>query len=189
MEDLTAFLRLFGTLSDEDAALICNACRPRHYAKGEVITAAGAFQRDLLFVHDGIQMSYHEHDGKLHVIAFTYPPSFSGVPESFLHQTPSPYTLQALTASHCSAIAREQLDGFFDRSQAIERIFRRAAETMLTGLLVRHRELQALSMEERFTAFAQRSTHLLRMVPHKYLASYLNIDPTNFSKLFNTVRI
>jgi CRP-like cAMP-binding protein len=189
MEDLYTFLRRFGELRDDDAALVSATCRERTYAKGELITRTGELQRDLLFVHDGIQMSYHEHDGKLHVIAFTYPPSFSGVPESFLHQVPSPYTLQALTASRCSAIARERLDEIFDRSHAVERIFRRAAEAMLTGLLVRHRELQAFSMEERFTAFAQRSPHLLRMVPHKYLASYLNIDPTNFSKLFNSVRI
>lgn len=189
MDDLLTFLRRFGDLPEDDAALVTAACREKQYSKGEIITGTGELQRDLLFVHDGIQMSYHEHDGKLHVIAFTYPPSFTGVPESFLHQTPSPYTLQALTPSRCSVIARERLDGIFDRSHAVERIFRRAAEAMLTGLLVRHRELQAFSMEERFTVFAQRSPHLLRMVPHKYLASYLNIDPTNFSKLFNSVRI
>lgn len=189
MEDLHAFLRRFGALPDEDAALVTAACRTKRYDKGAVITAEGEVQRDLLFVHDGVQISYHEHDGKEHVMAFTYPPSFSGIPESFLHQIPSPYTLRALTASRCSAVSREQLDELFDRSRAVERIFRKAAEAMLTGLLVRHRELQALSMEQRFISFAQRSPHLLRMVPHKYLASYLNIDPTNFSKLFNSVRV
>jgi hypothetical protein len=43
-------------------------------------------------------------------------------------------------------------------------------------------------MEERYKAFCRRSAHLLQRVPHKYIASYLGIDATNFSKLYNTVR-
>jgi hypothetical protein len=35
----------------------------------------------------------------------------------------------------------------------------------------------------------QRSPHILQLVPHKYLANYLGIDATNFSKLLNRVRI
>jgi hypothetical protein len=49
--------------------------------------------------------------------------------------------------------------------------------------------LHSLSIEDRYRIFTQRSAFLLQLVPHKYIASYLHIDPTNFSKLFNTVRI
>ena len=66
---------------------------------------------------------------------------------------------------------------------------RKATEKVLTGLIQRHYELLALSMEERFKALMQRSPHLLNMVPQKYLASYLGIDSTNFSKLLGKVKI
>jgi hypothetical protein len=61
-------------------------------------------------------------------------------------------------------------------------------EAVLAGMINRHIELHSLSMEERYRTFCQRSAHLLHTVPHKYIASYLGIDPTNFSKLFNSVR-
>ena len=62
-------------------------------------------------------------------------------------------------------------------------------EAVLAGMIQRHFELQSLSIKERFLVFARRSPHLLELVPHKYLAAYLNINPTNFSKLFNSVKM
>ena len=83
----------------------------------------------------------------------------------------------------------DELQRIFDRSQAIERLFRKMTEAILAGMINRHIELHSLTIEERFRVFCQRSPHLLQLVPHKYIASYLGIDPTNFSKLFNSVRI
>lgn len=83
----------------------------------------------------------------------------------------------------------EELEQLFDRSQAIERFFRLHTEEVLARVISRQFDLLTLSMEERYRAFCARSPHLLHSIPHKYIASYLSIDPTNFSKLFNQVRI
>jgi hypothetical protein len=58
-----------------------------------------------------------------------------------------------------------------------------------SGLLERMVELQCFSSEEKFRQLLKRSPHILTLVPHKYLANYLGIDPTNFSKLINSVKI
>ena len=71
----------------------------------------------------------------------------------------------------------------------IESLFRKATEMLLIGVLHRHYELMAYDIQSRFVSFARRSPHLFNMVPHKDLASYLNIDPTNFSKLLGSVKI
>ncbi len=73
--------------------------------------------------------------------------------------------------------------------RALETLFRKATEQILIGVLQRHYELMAFTIEERFRAFMKRSPHLLNMVPHKDLASYLRIDPTNFSKLLASIKI
>ena len=77
----------------------------------------------------------------------------------------------------------------FDESKEIERLFRKITEVILGGVLNRHMELQSLTIEQRYLQFCKRSPHLLQLVPHKYLASYLGIDATNFSKLYNSVKI
>jgi CRP-like cAMP-binding protein len=134
-------------------------------------------------------MSYFEAERKTHVIAFTYPPNLCAIPESFSFQSPSDYFLTCLTDSEMDYLTYEDLQTLFDRSQSIERLFRKMAEAILAGMINRHIELHALSIEQRYRDFCARSAHLLQLVPHKHIASYLGIDATNFSKLYNKVRI
>jgi len=65
----------------------------------------------------------------------------------------------------------------------------RAVSFTFAGVLERQIELQCFSAEEKFKALLKRSPHVLNLIPHKYLASYLGIDATNFSKLLGTVRL
>jgi hypothetical protein len=102
---------------------------------------------------------------------------------------PSRYYLKCLTDSKFDSIHFLELQELFEASQELERLFRKMTEAILAGVINRHIELQTSGIEERFRSFCQRSPHLLQLVPHKYIASYLNIDSTNFSKLFNTVKL
>lgn len=189
MMNYLPFFQQFHSITQANYQQFLDACTTRRYERGQVITAEGEVQRDLLLVLNGVQMSFAEHGERLHVMAFTYPPGLSGVPDSFLTQTPSRFTLQALTDTEALSLSFSTLNDLFDRSHPIERLFRKMTEAVLVGMIQRHFELQSFSIEERFLAFARRSPHLLELVPHKYLASYLNINPTNFSKLFNAVKV
>ncbi|MEM6699518.1 MAG: cyclic nucleotide-binding domain-containing protein [Bacteroidota bacterium] len=154
-----------------------------------IMTAPGETQRDWFYVLEGIQKSYHLHNDKQHVIAFAYPPSFSGIPESFFTQTPSRYFLETITDSKFLRISHQKHQELMAKYRPIETLFRKATELFLTGVLERQVELMAFDMETRFTTFVRRSPHLLNMVSQKDLASYLRIDSTNFSKLINSIRI
>jgi CRP-like cAMP-binding protein len=187
--ELYEFFNLFHPISETDYQLFRENLKPRAFKKGDFIVVPGQVQKDLFFIRRGVQMSYIETATRTHVVAFTYPPNACAIPESFSSQKPSAYYLTCLSESEMEYISYESLQQLFDRSQPIERLFRRMTEAILAGLINRHIELHALSIEERYRAFCQRSPHLLQLVPHKFLASYLSIDPTNFSKLFNTIRI
>lgn len=183
------YLRLFYDISLADYELLTEGLRPRTFQKGEFITVPGQVQKELYFVKSGVQMSFFDAAEKTHVIAFTYPPNLCAIPESFQFQTPSRYFLTCLTDSELDYIKYGELMALFDRSQSLERLFRRMTEAVLAGVLSRHIDLHTLTIQERFVAFCRRSPDLLQLIPHKYIASYLSIDPTNFSKLFNSVKI
>lgn len=161
----------------------------RKFKKGEFIINPGEVQKELFFVQKGVQMAFFEDSKKTYVMAFTYPPDFCAIPDSFTFQKPSKYYLQCLSNSEMLAIKHPDLSALYEQFHEVDRLFRKMTEAVLAGVLDRQLELQTGSMEERFRGFCERSPHLLQLVPHKYLASYLNIDPTNFSKLFNSVRI
>ena len=72
----------------------------------------GQVERYFYFVISGIQKSYFLYRDKEHVIAFAYPPSFSGIPESFLTQLPSRYYLETITDSQFLRISYSQHQQF-----------------------------------------------------------------------------
>ncbi|MBK6267167.1 Crp/Fnr family transcriptional regulator [Marivirga sp. S37H4] len=182
------FFKLFHDLSIEDYSLLTKNLKSRNFKKGDLITAPGQIQKELFFVKSGVQMSCFETQRNTHVIAFTYSPNLCAIPDSFSFQRPSSYYLSCLTDSEMEYLSYDDLQTLFDQSHQIERLFRKMTEAVLAGVLTRHVELHSLKMEERYKKFCQRSPHLLQLVPHKYIASYLGIDPTNFSKLYNNVK-
>ncbi|MCH7413792.1 Crp/Fnr family transcriptional regulator [Belliella sp. R4-6] len=182
------FFKLFHEIGSADYELLCKSLKTKTFEKGDFITVAGQIQRGLFFVKSGVQMSYFEAENKTHVIAFTYSPNLCAVPESFFQQIPSKCFLTCLTDSEMDYISFDQLQNLFDKSQQIERLFRRMTEDVLAGVINRHIELHSMTIEERYKTFCKRSPQLLQLVPHKYIASYLGINPTNFSKLYNSVK-
>ena len=186
--DLHTYLKQFHPLTEADYRQLTAKLKTKHLTKGTFLVTPGQVQHELYFVRSGVQMSFFETDPHPQVIAFTYPPGVCAIPESFSAQTPSRYALTCLSDSQLDYLTFEELQVLFDQSHPIERLFRRMTEAVLAGVINRHLELHTLPMEERYKTFCRRSAHLLQMVPHKYIASYLGIDATNFSKLYNTVR-
>lgn len=157
--------------------------------KRTIITESGKTESYIYFVKEGIQKSYYLNDGKQHVMFFAYNPSFSGVIESFLTRTPSKYYLETVTDSIFLRISYKEHSRLIQEYRELETLFRKITELFLLGIIERHHELMAFNAETRFKNFIERSPHLLNMVSQKDIASYLRIDPTNFSKLINTIKI
>lgn len=139
---------------------------------------------------EGVQRAFYLGDeNKEATIVFTYPPFFSGVADSFLTQTPSLYFLETITASRFLRISYDEVQQLIKTYPSIQQLFFKATAFALKGALERHIELQCYTNEEKFKTLLKRSPHILNLVPHKYLASYLGMDATNFSKLLSSVRI
>ncbi len=154
-----------------------------------ILTAAGETEKYLYFVVEGVQRAYAlREDGKESTLVFTYPYSFSGVADSFLLQQPSRYFFETLTPSRFLRTTFRQIDELLLKHPALERLFRLAVSQTLSGVLTRQVELQSLSAEQRLRAFFSRSPHLFQLIPHKYLAEYLGMDATNFSKFLGQIR-
>ncbi|WP_299677133.1 Crp/Fnr family transcriptional regulator [uncultured Tenacibaculum sp.] len=154
-----------------------------------IITECDRTEQYLYFVKDGIQKSYYLNEGKQHVMFFAYALSFSGIVESFLTQTPSKYYLETITESTFLRIPYTKHSQLIESHRELETLFRIITERFLIGIIERYHQLMAFNTETRFKKFVKRSPHLINMVSQKDIASYLRIDPTNFSKLINTITI
>ncbi len=189
-EILKKFVQQIHPLAEEDLGKFTDPWQPLTVKRKTILTAAGETERYLYFVIEGLQRAYFiGDDNKEATIVFTYPPSFSGVADSFLTQTPSLYFLETITASQFLRISFDEIDQLAKSSMPVQRLLFKATAFALKGALMRHVELQCYSNEEKFKTLMKRSPHILNLVPHKYIASYLGMDATNFSKLLANVRI
>jgi CRP-like cAMP-binding protein len=124
----------------------------------------------------------------MQVLMAKKPPSFSGIADSLLTGLPSHYFFETLTKSSFLRIPSANLHDLMDEFPQIRQMVMKALALALHGVLLRQAEVQIFSNEEKFKTLLKRSPHLLNMIPHKYIASYLGIDPTNFSKLLATTQ-
>jgi CRP-like cAMP-binding protein len=189
-ELLLQFIKNIHPLTDEEKDAFTANWQPLTSKRKTILTAAGETERYLYFVLDGVQRAFYlGDDNKEATIVFTYAPSFSGIADSFLTQTPSLYFLETLTASRFLRIDYARVKHLINTYPNILHLLFKATAHALKGALERHTELQCFTNEEKFRVLLKRSPHILNLVSHKYLASYLGMDATNFSKLLNSIKL
>ncbi len=188
MNVFRTFLKNISPLTTSEADLLLESWDPVSCQKKEIITREGTYEKYIYFVLEGIQRAYYLKEDKEITIVFTYYPSFCGNIDSLLTRTPSLYFIEAITESSLLRRNYKEVEALAARYPGINTLLRKATEAALVGVNRKHYELLALTMEEKFESFYHRSAHLINQIPHKYIASYLGIDPTNFSKILKKYR-
>lgn len=177
-------------LSEEDFLAFYALFKPFSAKRKEMLTEAGCVEKYLYFVVDGLQRLYYldEHNREA-TLVFSYQSNFGGILDSMMNQTPSKYYYETLSPSVFLRASYTQIDELLATHPAIEVLLRKGLTDAFSGILERLVELQCFSSEEKFQQLLRRSPHILQIVPHKYLANYIGIDPSNFSKLINSIKI
>lgn len=177
-------------LSQDEWASFSAIWKPLTCKRKEQLTLAGNTEKYLYFVYEGVQRVYYiDDEGHEATIVFTYAPSFGGVIDSFMLQQPSKYYYETLTPSKFLIASENDINKVSFQYADIEVLIKRGVSMALSGVLERIMELQCFTSEQKFKQLLNRSPHILQLVPHKYLANYIGIDATNFSKLLNKTKI
>ncbi|AQG78330.1 Crp/Fnr family transcriptional regulator [Spirosoma montaniterrae] len=189
LEPLAQLIGAIHPLSVADWSAFSAIWHPISAKRKQPITTAGQTENYLYCVTEGVQRVYYVDDaGREATLLFTYAPSFGGVVDSLLLRQPSRYYYETLTPSTFLRASFHDLQAVMQAHPAIETAIRLGTTQALSGVLERLVELQCYSSAEKLRALLRRSPHLLQLVPHKYIANYIGVDPTNFSKLINSIR-
>ncbi|MBB3837702.1 CRP-like cAMP-binding protein [Runella defluvii] len=197
MPDLSPGLATLKTVIDATSPLTNDSWeafsgiwRPFSAKRKEILTVANERERYLYFVLEGVQRVYYFDDqSREATLVFTYAPSFGGVLDALMLASSSRYYYETLTPSVFLRASITDLQPLIDTRPDVATLIRLGVTSALSGVLERLVELQTFSAEDRFKQLLRRSPHILQLVPHKYLANYLGIDATNFSKFINRMKI
>ncbi|MEX0313900.1 MAG: Crp/Fnr family transcriptional regulator, partial [Allomuricauda sp.] len=188
MDDET-FLRLKAffpqiTLTEQEENHFKSLWSVKTFNQYDLITEAGNIERYFYFVLEGVQAIYILNEkGEKVVLGFSYSGSPSGVFDSFIEKRPSYTFLEALKPSKMLAISLKDYESLFENCPDFYVWGHEFFQQILFGRLYREVELLTLSAEQRYKTFMQRCPDELKVIPQKYLASYLNMKPETFSRL------
>ena len=177
-------LSLYNYIPSEHKQLFKSKTCLKTIKKGEFLLLDDEVQDQLYLIKQGILMMYFDTDEKMQVVDFAYQNRFCVDMDSFSKQEPSIFCIQAMSDGEVECISYEELQLIFDHSQDVERAYRLLIERILAAVVKKHLNRQFNNIEQRFFQLMAKRPELFKLVPHKYLASYIGIDPTNFSKLY-----
>lgn len=190
LQQLRELVSIVKPLTDEEWDAFSAIWQPYTAKRKEILTMAGEKERYIYFVTEGVQRVYYYDDrDREATIVFSYAPSFGGVLDAFMLQQPASYFYETLTPSSFYRAGFQDFQSMLEKYHTLQKTITFSLSRTISGMLERMVELQCYSSEDKFKSLLQRSPHILQLVPHKYLANYLGMDPTNFSKLINNVRI
>jgi CRP-like cAMP-binding protein len=187
--ELRSYINQIHKIPDELLELFLGSWHQKSFSKKEIVTRAEEIEPYLYFSTGGVQKAYYLKNDKEYIIAFTYPFAFTCIPESFLTQEPSKYFFECITDSEFLRIPYNHFSDFVERHHEVETLLRKTLIGTLNGVVNRYHRLLTMPMEERFLDFMRTNPKLINQIPHKSIANYLRMDPTNFSKLLNSTRI
>lgn len=181
---MVEILSLYHFIPPVEKRLFKSKIKQKNCKKGEWLLFDGEIQESLYFVRSGVLTLYFDQDKGFKIIDFAFNNRFCVDVASFSNQMPSDYCIQCLADGEIEYIAYEDLEMIFDAAPAVERAYRLLLERILAALIKKNLMLAVKSIEERFDWIMGKRPELFKLVRHKYVASYINIDPTNFSKLY-----
>ncbi len=189
LHQLRTLIQAIHPLADTDWEDLELIWQPFSVRRKVQLTLASEKEDYLYFVAEGVQRVYYlDEQGWEATLVFSYAPSFGGVVDSFMLQEPSRYYYETLTPSVFLRASFPDLQAVMQGHPAVETMIRLGITRAMSGVLERLVDLQCYSSAEKFKKLMQRSPHILQVVPHKYLANYIGVDPTNFSKLINSIK-
>jgi CRP-like cAMP-binding protein len=189
LDQLKQLVQAIHPLTEKALDDFASIWQPFSAKRKELLTLPGQTENYLYFVVEGVQRVYYlDQQDREATLVFSYAPSFGGVVNSFLLREPSRYYYETLTPSVFLRAAFPSLQAVMQRHPAVETMIRLGITHAMSGVLERLVEVQCYSSADKFRTLLQRSPHILQLVPHKYLANYIGVDPTNFSKFINSIK-
>ena len=170
-------------LSSQEEEKIKETLNVRRYTKGEFLLLEGGIAKSFYFNLSGFVRLFYTREGEERTAYFYPEKTFISPYESFVHQQPSTFSLQATEDTDVVEISLEasvELLAFSPKFEALARI-------AMEDELIAHQKMIAflltLSPEERYQQLLNEQPNIFQRIPQHYLASYIGVKPESLSRI------
>lgn len=185
MQQIKAYLDQIATISDQDWDFFISKLQRRVIAKKTAFLKVNEIENHISFIESGVVRLFIPKDNpeKEITFGFSFKDQFVSAYDSFLTQTPSAYQLQALTDTTLLSITYDDLQLVYNQTQIGNLIGRLTAERLFLIKSKREQNLLNLNAEERYLNLFKERPELLKVIPLKYISSYIGVTSQALSRI------
>ena len=185
MQQIKTYLDQIATISDLDWNFFISKLQRRVISKKSIFLKVNEVEKRISFMESGIVRFFipKENPEKDITFGFSFKNQFISAYDSFLTQSPSAYQLQALTETTVLSLTYDDLQLVYKTTQIGNLIGRLTAEGLFLLKSKREQNLLNLNAEERYLKLFKERPELLKVIPLKYISSYIGITAQALSRI------
>ena len=184
------YLNKFILLTDEEfQEQIIPYVKIRRFGKKETVISAGEMENYFNFILKGLVRKFYKKGNEEINTQISFEGHIIHSQESFHSRTLSEYFIETIEPSTFVSLSYDDLEKIYASSPKLEHLGRLVITSTMVLKDRWQMQLVKLTPRERFIHFVNKNPELVRRVPQKYLASYLNIKPETFSRFKHLLRI
>jgi CRP-like cAMP-binding protein len=173
-----------GPLPGEEFKLIEKAFQPKLIRKKQYFLQEGEICRHTGFLVKGAMRQYFvDAKGNEHVLRFAIENWWVGDRESFSHQTPSKYNIDALEESELLLINQADLNELRHRAPSFVLMMQKMDERSFIAAQKRIHASISYTAEERYLDLVRTNPDFLQRFSQSMIASFLGIKPETLSRI------
>ncbi|MBY0435715.1 MAG: Crp/Fnr family transcriptional regulator [Cyclobacteriaceae bacterium] len=170
-------------LTEDDCMLFAPFLKTRRYPAKEYFLHKGKICEEIGFINYGCFRTFYDSEEKEINVHFAFENEFVVDYDSFLHQKPSRYFIQALEDTEVVTFNLSALQNAYNQSKRWERFGRMMAEYSYQLTTKRVESFLFLDGEQRYLDLLKNQPHILNRVPLYHIASYLGLERESLSRL------
>jgi CRP-like cAMP-binding protein len=153
-------------------------------AKGEALLNQGVHEMEQYFVLDGIlKRVVANADGREMILRFADERDIETSYAAWRLNTPTPYSIVALTKARVAKLAMPTWVEFIDRHPKFKATFEHEVMRLMSEIMAHTITLHLLDAPGRVRRFERKHPELTERIPKKELATYLNLSAETLSRL------
>ena len=185
MEQIKKYIDQIATISKEDWDFFKSKLHRRTLPKKTIFLKINQIENHISFIESGVVRLFipKENPEKEITFGFSFKDQFVSAYDSFLTQKPSLYQLQTLTETSILSITYKDLQAVYKTTKIGDLIGRLTAERLFLIKSKREQNLLNLSAEERYLKLFKERPELLKIIPLKYISSYIGVTAQALSRI------
>lgn len=187
-DQLTNYINGKIKVSEEELAIILSYFKPLKAKKNELLLAHGQTSQRSFFVGKGcLRIFFMNEDGQEATRHFSFENQFATALMGFISGEPSQEIIQAVEHTELLYITHKDFYHLLDIIPQWEKFYRSYLEYAYVNNTKRLMSFITLDAVERYRLLLDQSPEIVKRLPNKMVASYLNISQETLSRLKSKV--